>query len=354
MPCTRGRTYQVSDIKHEFSSGGYVAVRVVASCVVAILAISFCSLSGYGLEKTGIILILVTFKIIEAIADAFYGILQIHDRLYVAGKSLVMKAVLSFIGFVVVDLLTKNILYGSVVVLVVNLVVILLYDIWWVRRVETVPIHQIRRYIREALVIMRRTSPVFVVIFLTMFSLNVPRYFLDQYHPQEIGYFGIMAMPITLLALFISFLIQPNIVIMAKLLDKRDMAGFHLIVRKLVTITIGIGVVALAATHLVGIFVLEVIFSVRAEQFHWELVVMVAGAVANALVSIYVNTLIVMRLFKWQFYTLLITNITSVGLSYWLVDSYAMMGSVVVFAGISLVQAVILAAYCHTKNFQKV
>ena len=55
-----GRTYQVSDVKREFSSGGYVAVRFIASLIVAISAVVFCVLNGYNTTKTGLIMILVT------------------------------------------------------------------------------------------------------------------------------------------------------------------------------------------------------------------------------------------------------------------------------------------------------
>ncbi|QWQ32271.1 hypothetical protein KOY48_05540 [Candidatus Minimicrobia naudis] len=59
-----GRTYQASDVKREFCSGGYVAVRFVASLIVAVSAVVFCVLNGYyNATKTGLIMILVAFKI---------------------------------------------------------------------------------------------------------------------------------------------------------------------------------------------------------------------------------------------------------------------------------------------------
>lgn len=196
-----GRTYQVSDVKREFSSGGYVAVRFVASLIVAISAIVFCVLNGYSTTKTGLIMILVTFKILESIADSLYGILQIHHKLYVAGISLTMKAILGFAAFMAVDIVTKNVIYGALAILLVNMLIIFFYDILWVRRVDAISISKkiCKEYITQAIAIMKHTSAVFVVMFLTMFSLNIPRYFLDKAHPDQIGYFGIMAMPITLL-----------------------------------------------------------------------------------------------------------------------------------------------------------
>lgn len=339
-----GRTYQVSDVKREFSSGGYVAVRFIASLIVAISAVVFCVLNGYNATKTGLIMILVTFKILESIADSLYGVLQIHHKLYVAGISLTMKAMLGFAAFLAVDIVTKNVIYGTLAILLVNVLIIFLYDILWVRRVEVINVSKklCKEYIAQAVAIMKHTSAVFVVMFLTMFSLNIPRYFLDKSHPDQIGYFGIMAMPITLLGLFISFIIQPNVVNLSELLVKRKLKEFAQVVSKMNHITFGMGVLSVVLSYLIGVWVLNVIFGININNFQLDLTIMVIGAVANAFVSIYVNLLIIMRRFKGQFYTLLLTDILAVVVSMCLIERLAMLGSVLVFMMISLLQVTLL------------
>ena len=339
-----GRTYQVSDVKREFSSGGYVAVRFIASLIVAISAVVFCVLNGYNATKTGLIMILVTFKILESIADSLYGVLQIHHKLYVAGISLTMKAMLGFAAFMAVDIVTKNVIYGTLATLLVNVLIIFLYDILWVRRVEVINVSKklCKEYIAQAVAIMKHTSAVFVVMFLTMFSLNIPRYFLDKSHPDQIGYFGIMAMPITLLGLFISFIIQPNVVNLSELLVKRKLKEFAQVVSKMNHITFGIGVLSVVLSYLVGVWVLNTIFGININNFQLDLTIMVIGAAANAFVSIYVNLLIIMRRFKGQFYALLLTDILAVAVSMCLIERLAMLGSVLVFMLISLLQLALL------------
>ena len=339
-----GRTYQVSDVKREFSSGGYVAVRFIASLIVAISAVVFCVLNGYSTTKTGLIMILVTFKILESIADSLYGVLQIHHKLYVAGISLTMKAMLGFAAFMAVDIVTKNVIYGTLAILLVNVLIIFLYDILWVRRVEVINVSKklCKEYIAQAVAIMKHTSAVFVVMFLTMFSLNIPRYFLDKSHPDQIGYFGIMAMPITLLGLFISFIIQPNVVNLSELLVKRKLKEFAQVVSKMNHITFGMGVLSVVLSYLIGVWVLNVIFSININNFQLDLTIMVIGAAANAFVSIYVNLLIIMRRFKGQFYTLLLTDILAVVVSMCLIERLAMLGSVLVFMLISFLQLTLL------------
>lgn len=335
-----GRTYQVSDAKKEFSSGDYIVVRFISSLIVAVFSISFCILSGYDLIKTELIMVLVLFKILESIADSMYGVLQIHNRLYIVGISLTMKSVFGFMLFTLVDILTKNIIYGALSIFIVNIAVVIFYDIPWMKHVESVGLT--KKNIMQAGKIMKKTAEVFVVVFLTMFSLNIPRYFLDKYHYDQIGYFGIMAMPITLLTLFISFVLQPNVVNLSELLKKKKIKEFTKIVSKIDFITFALGILFVVSSYLIGVWALNTVFGIDINNFRIDLTIMVIGAVANAFVSIYVNLLIILRRFKGQFYTLLVTNILAVVLSIYLIDRLAMLGSVLVFMIISFLQAAIL------------
>lgn len=335
-----GRTYQVSDAKKEFSSGDYIVVRFISSLIVAVFSISFCVLSGYDLIKTELIMVLVSFKILESIADSMYGVLQIHNRLYIVGISLTMKSVFGFMLFTMVDILTKNIVYGALSIFIVNIAVVIFYDIPWMKHVESVGLT--KKNIMQAGKIMKKTAEVFVVVFLTMFSLNIPRYFLDKYHYDQIGYFGIMAMPITLLTLFISFVLQPNVVNLSELLKEKKIKEFTKIVSKIDFITFTLGILFVVSSYLIGVWALNTVFGIDINNFRIDLTIMVIGAVANAFVSIYVNLLIILRRFKGQFYTLLVTNILAVVLSVYLIDRLAMLGSVLVFMIISFLQAIIL------------
>lgn len=335
-----GRTYQVSDVKKEFSSGDYIVVRFISSLIVAVFSISFCILSGYDLIKTELIMVLVSFKILESIADSIYGVLQIHNKLYIVGISLTMKSVFGFMIFAIVDILTKNIVYGALSIFIVNIAVVIFYDIPLMKHVESVGLT--KKNIMQAGKIMKKTAEVFVVVFLTMFSLNIPRYFLDKYHYDQIGYFGIMAMPITLLTLFISFVLQPNVVNLSELLKKKKIKEFTKIVSKIDFITVTLGILFVISSYLIGVWVLNTVFGIDINNFRIDLTIMVIGAVANAFASIYVNLLIILRRFKGQFYTLLVTNILAVILSIYLIDRLAMLGSVLVFMTISFLQAIIL------------
>jgi O-antigen/teichoic acid export membrane protein len=339
-----GRTYQVSDVTREFSHRSYVMVRLLLAVCMVVGAIIFVWANGYDADKSSIIMALVLFKAMESIADAIHGVLQVHERLYIVGKSLIYKAISGFVLFIIIDLITHNILLSCLGIVFANVIVTLLYDVRIAGKVSTESIlpQYLRKTAKSAVNIMTRTWPVFIVIFLSMFSLNIPRYFIDLYHQEQIGYFGILAMPITLIGLVMTFILQPKVVQLSKQYEEKKYGLFNQTINKLIAITIGIGFIIMLGAYILGVPVLGVVFGIDFSQYQTVLMIIVAGAIINAIVSIFINIFIIIRAFKHQFYTLLVTNIFLVLLSAMFVKQYGLLGGVTLFTAINLVQVISL------------
>lgn len=348
-----GRTYQVSDTAKEFSNQQYIAVRLILSVVVGVGAFIFSVANGYDVVKTGLIMLLVGMKLIESIADVLYGVFQKNEKLYITGKSLTYKAFIGLVVFIFTDALTNNLLLGAASLVIVNLALLVFYDIGKVRNIDSVFLEKgkLKATLRGALRIIRICAPVFAMTILAMLSLNIPRYFIDMYHPDEIGYFGIIAMPITLIVLVMSFILQPNIVKLAQLYKQGNRRReFDKIIKNITVVTALIGIVILGATYLFGIWVLEVVFGLSFATYQDALLIIVFGAVINAMVAILMNALIVMRRIKAQFYTLLITSICLVIASLFFVPKFGLSGGVVLFVAVSFVQLVLLSVIYSVKR----
>ncbi len=341
-----GRTYQVSDVRQEFSHRSYIMVRLILAVLMLVGAIVFITTNHYDVTKSSVIIALVLFKIIESIADVIYGILQTHNRLYIVGKSLSYKAIGGFITFVIIDILTKDILLSCMGIVAINIVIFLFYDLPITRKLDNIKMHsaKLRHYVANAFVIMKRCSPVFAVLFLAMFSLNIPRYFVDLYHEEEIGYFGIITMPVTLVVLLVSFVLQPNVLRLSRLYDKKKYTEFNKIVGKLVSITSLIGIAIFVAAFMFGIFVLQLLFGVDFSSYKLALMILIVGGIINALVGIFINILTIIRHIRAQFYVLLLTNILLAVASVNIIKEQGLLGGVGLFTVTSIVQVALLAA----------
>lgn len=339
-----GRTFQVSDIKREFPNRSYIFVRFMTSIIIFIGSIIFSLANGYNITKSAIIITLVVFKIIESISDSIYGIMQSHDGLHIAGKSLLYKSIGGFILFITVDLFTKSVLLGSIMLLLANITIFFLYDLRIAKKLEDLTFYksQINEFYKKSILIMKKCSPVFVISFLSMFSLNIPRYFIDRYHPEQIGYFGIIAMPITLIAIIMSLILQPNVVSLSKYYIDKKYAIFCKTIRKIATTTILIGLIILISTYAIGVPALKFAFGIEFGDYKLALIIMVAGGIVNSLVSIFINILIVMRSFKSQFYILLITNVALAIFSCIFIDKYGLIFGVILFFIVNILQFLLL------------
>lgn len=340
-----GRTYQVSDLRKEFTDHSYVLVRVLLGVAVTLISFIFCILSGYDMFKTLVIIAFVAFKVIESVSDAIYGVLQSGDRLYIAGRSLFLKAVIGSAVFIVIDIVTRNILWSAAGLLAVNLVVFAFYDLYYARRLGysiSKIVDRLAGYVRQAMIIIKRCSPIAAVIFLSMFSLNIPRYFLDVHYVEEVGYFGILVMPITVLALLITFLIQPKIIDLTKLFVNKRYDKLGKVIRTIVYMTVGVGLAGILATYFIGVPVLDFIFGLKFEPYKFALVLVVIGAIFNGIVAIYMNVFTIVRHFKALFYTLVITNLCLLVASMFVVKEYSVLGAVWLFTATNVVQSMIL------------
>lgn len=339
-----GRTYQVSDVNQEFPHRSYIMVRLVLTVVAIIGAVLFSVVNHYDQQKTSIILALVLFKAIESVSDAIHGVLQVNDRLYVAGKALTYKAITGFSAFVLVDYVTHDILFGCLGIVLANVVWMLLYDLRKARQLESIAVapKHVMRVVKNAIQIMMRTWPVFIVIFLSMFSLNIPRYFIDLYHEEQIGYFGILAMPITLIGLVMMFVLQPRVVHLSQLYDQKKYREFKKVIVNLLIITAVIGCGILASAYVFGIPVLNTVFGVNFDAYKLSLTIIVIGGVLNAIVSIFINIFTIIRRFKYQFFILLISNILLAICSASFVQQYGLQGGVVLFTLVNAGQAILL------------
>jgi len=339
-----GRTYQVSDVNKEFSSRSYITVRLILSVVLIFGVTFFVLVNNYNFEKSSVLIVLVLFKAVESIADALYGVMQVNNRLFKSGVSLVCKSIFSISLFALIDSLTGDIFFSCLGILVINIMVVFVYDLPVTNRLEDISIayNKIKYYVKQAIQLMKRCAPVFVVTFLAMFSLNIPRYFLDIYHQEEIGYFGILAMPITLIALLMSFILQPNVINLSSLFHKKNYTNFNKLVVKIIVITVLIGFIVLIATLVVGTQALQFIFGIDFSSRWLPLAIIVIGGIINALVSILINMLIIMRRIRAPFYILLITNIVLVFVSIVVIPVYSLIGGVYLFMIANILQLLLL------------
>jgi len=342
ISCYGGRAYQVSDHKNSFSADIYISLRLFTALAVMLLTILFVLLNGYDLQKSILIFLLVGQRLFDAVADVLYGIMQKKRQLYISGKSLFYKSLVSLIAFLAIDLLTHNLLLSALSLPIVSMLFILFYDLPHTRRLES---FSIKPNLSSIKTILRSAFLPFSIAVMGLIFVNIARYFIDIYHPDLQGYFGIIIMPLSLIILFFSFISMPATL---HLSDKYNNEEFHSLSRsigKISGIVLAASLLLCILTYLFGAPLLYLLFNVDFTPYIFDIILVIVTGLAISLTSLFTNIAVIARKLRATALIYLLSNISLIFLCTLLVDKYQIQGAVIAYIIASVAQAILMGIY---------
>jgi O-antigen/teichoic acid export membrane protein len=313
-----GRTYQVSDINGQHKTEEYILLKLIATTICFLLALVFIIANQYDFVKGFLLLLLVTYKALDAIGDTYYGILQKGHKLYIVGKSQLYKSVAALITFLVADVLTHNLLLSTSAMLLSNLLILFSYDLVQAKQVEVVhfrtlitgstPFRTVHQLLKDSKVLIVASLATFYFSFSQSLLTNLPRYFIEHICPQEQGVYGIIIVPGTLIVLLMWFVLGPETVRISNFYAQSDWVSLHRIVRRIVAVTLAVGICSLGLTKLLAGVVFSAVYHFDLNANTDQIVLVVAAGILFALAMVYAQVLLIGREFKWQIigYTLVL------------------------------------------------
>ena len=320
-----GRTYQVTEPRKEISNSDYFYTRIITSSLMLILAIIFSLLKGYSFNKSLIIFSLVLYKAIESIFDVLYGVFQKNNDLYKVGISLFIKALAQVSIFALINLITKDILLSISGLIISNLIVFIIYDLVNLKQYKS-RLKNIN--INHVMYILRFGFWTFLFTFLTQYLLNAPKYAIDNLlNNDSQTIYGIISMPATVMFLASQFLVQPFLNDFSNNIKNKQYKIFNSMIIKLIGSILVIGIVVIIGSYLVGIPFLELIYSVKLNDYLNALLVIMTGSTLYGITCILSCGLITMRKTLVQSIIFGIVSVVSFFASNYLVESYEVFGA---------------------------
>lgn len=267
------RNYQVSD-QDSFTSSAYVTHRLITSIFAMGMYALFTVLNGYSVYTMVFLLLFMAYRLNEAIVDVFHGIDQRCWRLDIAGKSFLLRGILTLLAFLVIEALTKNLIYTTIGMLVAAYLVIALYDV--PRAVKNEPF-TIRFCRSEFLSLTRECLPLFLNAICLNAVVPIPRYFLEKLEGSEVlGYYASVAIPASFVTMFATYIYTTFTRLFSDNLAAKRLDLFFSLFRKLLFAIIGFVILAVAGSALLGEFVLVMLFTESIREYTYLLVPTVA------------------------------------------------------------------------------
>lgn len=331
-----GRTYQVTDDNIMISESTYVVTRILTSFIGVFIAVLFALINGYEISKLFIFISLCCMKCIEAICDVYYGINQKRDNLYLVGKSMVYRSLVLVIGFLIIDVLTKNLVISCLYLVVITFLFMILYD-----RRNANKDFKINYTLKknEIKILLKTASYTCLFSLIVMVAINIPKYAIDYLSSDSVqAIYGIISMPATFIMLFGQFILQPSLTSLARAYRINNKTEFVNIVVRISLIIFLSLLIILPVAYYLGIPVLNFIYAVNLDKYKLLLLLVIIGAAFYAISQILLNSLITLRCTKEQLYLQIVTLILSIGIAVYFVNHQGLFGSVISYFIILVIQ----------------
>lgn len=331
-----GRVYQVTNVNDSITDSDFIIHRAITCVMMVFISLMYCFISGYSLYKFTVVILLCIYKSLEAFSDVLYGVVQKNNNLYQVGISLTIKSVFALILFVVVDIVTRNIIYSILFAILAWILVIVLYDFKNVNYVSKFKLHFNISSLRD---IFKNGFFVFIINFLSSYIVNAPKYALDGRASNELqAIFGIILMPATLISLGVQYFIQPFLEQLTSSFKNNDKKAFNKVVIKLLFITSGLGVICLIGAYIFGIPVLSLVYGLELSAYLFELEIIIFGSILFALSLILSSALITVRYNFIQFIVFVITSVFGFFISIILITRFSIDGAAYAYSCIMLLE----------------
>ena len=325
------RTYHVTDARHRFSFGTYLATRLVTVGAMIAGIIGYAVVSGTDLTGALLIAMIASLRVFDAFEDVFYCEFQREGRLDVAGRACFFRTLATIVVFSGVLVVSGSMLVAAAATLIVSTVVLLGAYLPPARGMFELRPRWELRPIGQVLV---ECLPLFLASFIALYLANAPRFAIDRYlDPERQGYFAIIFMPAFTINLLSFVIFRPLLTQMANRWVGADRAGFAAIVRKGLLGTLAAFAAVALATYTIGAPALRLVYGTDVSGSMLELMVLVTGGALNAAGVVLYYALTTMRLQRLVFAGYAAAAVAITLLCAALVPAHALLGASAAYAG---------------------
>lgn len=342
-----GRVYQVTEVDKDITDKEYIINRIFSCILMMLVTVGFVIFRQYDLYKSVIFVLLAFFKCLEAFSDVLYGILQKNNMLDVVGKSYFIKSLLSVVFFIIVDLITHNIIISCVAIILIWIVIIIFYDIIRMKNLINLSTKvDFSRVFR----IFKKGFFIFAITFLGLYLLNAPKYAIDSYLTEDIqAIFGIIVMPATVMGLVGQFLMHPYLNTIVELYSENKIKELKKLILKIITYIFGFGVLASILAYFLGVPVLNLIYGIDLNGYQIHLVAIIMASTLYNIGMIYSSVLTTIRSTFIQFIMYLIVVIITYILSNSLTQSNGINGATIAYFVTMLIYFILYTVITNLK-----
>lgn len=202
----RARPVQVSESYSDFTTGNFIAHRIVATIFACVICFFYCLVS-VAFSDWAVVAVYCLFKAGDSFVDVLHGVDQVNNRLDIAAISQIIRGVGVLVSFSLCLLLFDNLVIAVASMAIVTIAVVLIYDFRMTKRFCAVlPDFDFTSLIKLS----RICFPGFVASLACTAVVSVTRQFYGlSYGNEALGFYAAVATPTAVIQALVSYLYAP-------------------------------------------------------------------------------------------------------------------------------------------------
>jgi O-antigen/teichoic acid export membrane protein len=347
------RSIQATDSRREYRFSEYLRLRIVMTLAGLLVIAAIAWLGHYERRTAMIILAIGLAKAVETLSDIHYGLFQLNGRLDQTGRSMMLRGIVSVAALGAGLYLSRDVLWGCILLALAWLVVLLFFDIRHgrplvadgERAIEATHTGAPRRLWRLAGIAL----PMGLVTAIISLNLHMPRYFIHAHMgDHELGVFSALAYATIAITLVGDSLANCAIPRLSRLYADRRMVAFRSLLLTLLAAGSGLGLAGLALVQGFGKRLLRIFYSPEYAAYSHVFLLLVIAAAIHFSASMLTSGITSARFFRIQVpMYLLVTASTAFGCARWVPSMGLAGGALAVIAGavVRLLLAALVVRY---------
>ena len=318
----RIRSYQVSDIHEETSSGEYVALRLVT------IALGLAITSAYALVSCDfgsfpVIFLYLLYRAGEVFIDVLHGIDQQHYRMDYCGKSLAARGVLSVASFSLALARTDRLVL-AVGAMVVATYPVIIFDALCAHRLSSVkPVFSGDKIVRLLVICL----PAVIGNAACNLAVTFSRQYLSMTDGAEmLGIYASICTPIVLIQACASYVYAPLLGVFAGHLDRGDGVAFRRLLFRVTAALFGVFLLGALGFLVLGDWFIQVVFGKDMVQYGYLMYAGILCSAFTACMAFLGDLLVTMRDMRDNLVGNLVALMVSIPASIICVDWFGMNG----------------------------
>lgn len=290
------RPVQITDMSFEYTFGDYRFFRILSAGVAITGLAVYTVLYANSTYIAWIWSAMVGYKILDGLADCYETEYQRQGRLYMTGKSNLLRTLFSVGIFLPVLFLTRNALIGAASFIIAGILSVYLFAI---RPLRLFPKVDYRRKAGTYRTLFHLSKWLFLSSFIDIYVFAAAKYAVNDYLGNEANaYFSLIFIPTSVINLMAGFIIRPALTGLALKYETGHKKEFIGGIRKISIVISAFTILGMIGGKLFGIRTLA--FMLGRERgtlllYENALILLILGGGFYALLNLLYYTLVILK-----------------------------------------------------------